>query len=117
MSSFTLVFPSGIRSVRGPKAAKSSPGFADPDSVHQVNVTSPRGLPVRRTGTLATCSTGEASMTSAANAIRVGNLLLAGTGGDSTADAATGGDAEGRTVAGGAAALALAPIRLGLGAA
>src|SRR5450631_2972398 len=49
----TLDFPSPMVASCGTTAEKSIPGFAVPDSVHQLKFVSPRKLPLRRTETMA----------------------------------------------------------------
>ena len=60
-----LDFPSPMYASCGTTGKKSVPGFAVPDSVHQVKCVSPRRLPLRRTVTSAEDSAGGMSMVSA----------------------------------------------------
>jgi hypothetical protein len=62
----TLDFPSPMYASRGTTAEKSIPGFAVPDSVHQLKFVSPRKLPLRRTVTMANNSPAGTSTVSAA---------------------------------------------------
>src|ERR1700722_12919832 len=62
-------FPSPTFAGCGITAEKSLPGFAVPDSVHQVKFASPRKLPLRRTVTSADDSAAGTSTKSAANSI------------------------------------------------
>src|SRR6202030_3792831 len=62
-------FPSPTFAGCGITAEKSLPGFAVPDSVHQVKFAAPRKLPLRRTVTSADDSAAGTSTKSAANSI------------------------------------------------
>src|SRR5882762_10165822 len=66
-----------MRSTVGITGAKSRPGFAVPDSVHQVKLASPCGLPLRRTVMRASPSVGSTSTASAAISMRIGPPLPA----------------------------------------
>src|SRR5258707_14609911 len=98
MFSVTLDIPSPKCASCGTAAEKSVPGFAVPDSVHQVKLVSPRELPLRCTVTSADLSPAETSTVSATNSIF-----------EAPADAAGGGTAActvgacGATVGGAAA--------------
>ena len=102
-----LVFPSPMYASCGSAAEKSTPGFAVPDSVHQVKFVSPRRLPLRCTGTCADGSPAGTSTVSVASSIFDG---LEGAGADGArpgiaADgAAPGVAADGGAAAGGGAA-------------
>src|ERR1700730_6197888 len=61
-----LDFPSPMYASCGTTGEKSAPGFAVPDSVHQVKFVSPRTLPLRRTVTSANGSPAGTSIVSAA---------------------------------------------------
>jgi hypothetical protein len=77
MSKLTLLLPSAMCSTRGMTGVKSRPGFAVPDSVHQVKLASPWRLPLRRTKTSAVLSAAGTSTVSAANSRRMGPALAA----------------------------------------
>src|SRR5277367_6743916 len=77
MSKLTLLLPSAMCSTRGMTAVKSRPGFAVPDSVHQVKPESPWRLPLRRTKTSAVLSAAGTSTVSATNSTRLGPALAA----------------------------------------
>ena len=65
----TLDFPSPMYASCGTTAEKSVPGFAVPDSVHQVKLVDPRKFPLRCTLTCADGSLVPTSTVSAANSI------------------------------------------------
>ena len=90
-----LDFPSPIWAACGTIAEKSTPGFAVPDSVHQVKFASPRKLPLRRTVTWADDSATGTSIVSAANSILEGPEEAAAAG----ADTAGAGFADGEALA------------------
>jgi hypothetical protein len=75
MSKLALLPPSAMCSTRGMTGVKSRPGFAVPDSVHQVKLASPWRLPLRRTKTSAVLSAAGTSTVSAANSTRMGPAL------------------------------------------
>src|SRR5271167_3797737 len=72
MLSETLVSPSPIRWICGTTGTKSVPGFAVPDSVHQVKLIAPCELPLRRTTTRALLSPAGTSTVAAATSMRAG---------------------------------------------
>src|SRR5271156_4660968 len=75
MLKLTLALPLSIRPSRGVMGVKSRPGFAVPDSVHQLKGASPRRLPLRLTTMLAVVSGAWTSTVPAANSMRVGPAL------------------------------------------
>src|SRR5258708_18543066 len=111
----TVDFPSPMYASCGTAAEKSAPGFAVPDSVHQVKLVEPRKCPLRWTVTCADGSLAATSTESAANstfdapaeAAETGRAAAAGgaaTGGAATGGAATSGAATSGAATGGAAA-------------
>src|SRR5258708_1778228 len=114
----TVDFPSPMYASCGTTAEKSAPGFAVPDSVHQVKLVDPRKFPLRRTLTCADGSFAATSTESAANSTfdapaeaaegaatgrAVTRCAAAAAGGAATGGAATGGAATGGAATGGAA--------------
>src|SRR5882757_7841950 len=80
MFSVTLDIPSPKCASCGTAAEKSVPGFAVPDSVHQVKLVSPRELPLRCTVTSADLSPAGTSTVSATNSIFEAPVGTAGGG-------------------------------------
>jgi hypothetical protein len=110
-----LDFPSPTWASWGTTGVKSIPGFAVPDSVHQVKVVSPRKLPLRFTETWANNSAAGTSMLSAAISILEGPEETPADGGEDgvAADfvAARGTPAPGATMAGTVGATLGAAVR------
>lgn len=94
----TVDLPSGTYASCGETAEKSAPGFAVPDSVHQVKLVSPRKLPLRCTVTWADGWPAGTSTVSAANSsfdVPVGALAAGATSAGLTAGAAAGDELRG----------------------
>jgi len=116
MMSQALVFRSPMCATCGTTGTKSVPGFAVPDSVHQVKPTSPRTLPTRRTTTRALASPAATSTVAVVISIKAGfdqsaglaDVLGAGVAGAAAADSLVGAGCE-STAASGASCAAADP--------